>query len=353
MYVKIRRRDKNFSLQSSGAFQNLRIGRRWIISGAVAVAIIAIVVVSTFAISYEGAPNVTTSLLSSPTVNPTFATPIRHIIVIVMENHEYSDVIGSGTGAPYQNYLASKYALATQYYAVAHPSLPNYFALIAGSTLGISSDCQPSQCSQSGKSVVDLLNQAGFSWKEYAESMPTNCSQTVSSDNNLYYPKHVPFVYFTDITGNRGSGKTSSYCQSRVVPFGEFYSDLGNNSLPNYAFVTPNVCNDSHNCGLTTGDNWLAGVVPKIINSPEFNSTVLFIVYDEGATNLGANGSQGGGHVACIVVSPFVKTDYKSTVRYSHYSLLATVEAIYNLGSLGRNDASAPTMQDLFSIKIA
>jgi phosphatidylinositol-3-phosphatase len=170
----------------------------------------------------------------------------------------------------------------------------------------------------------------------------------VSSDN-LYYPKHNPFVYLSDITGNHGSGQTSPYCQNHVVPFSQFDTDLSDNNLPNYAFITPNICHDVHSCSLSAGDNWLASVVPKIINAPEFNSSVLFIVYDEGTSNLGINGSQGGGHVSCIVVSPFIKIGYISEVQYS---LLATIEAIYNLGNLGRNDANAPIMQDLFTISL-
>jgi phosphatidylinositol-3-phosphatase len=324
----------------------LRVSGKWIVFLVTAIAIIVIAIAS-FEALYEITPSVT-YVLSVPTINPTYSTPIRHVIVIIMENAEYSSVIGNATSTPYQNLLASKYALAAQYHATSHPSLPNYISLIAGSTFGISSDCQPNECSQNGRSIVDLLNQAGFSWREYAESMPTNCSQAVSSDN-LYYPKHNPFVYFSDITGNRGSGQTSSYCQTHIVPFNELNSDLAKNNLPNYAFITPNICDDAHDCSLATGDKWLAGVVPRIINSSEFSSTVLFIIYDEGTTNLGINGTLGGGHVACIVVSPFVKMGYTSQVQYSHFSLLATVEAIYNLGNLGQNDATAPIMQDIFT----
>lgn len=313
--------------------------------------VIVIVVVSSIVVTYE-TPPVITDVLTAPTTSPIFPTPVRHVIIIMMENAEYSSVIGNASATPYQDMLASKYALAAQYYATDHPSLPNYISLVAGSPLGISSDCDPSQCGLVGeKSIVNLLNQKGFSWKEYAESMPSNCSETASSDG-LYYPRHDPFVYFSEITGNRGSGHVSSYCEAHVVPFGQFSKDLESNNLPNFAFITPNICDDAHSCPLTTGDNWLASVVPGIIDSPSFNSTVLFIVYDEGRTNLGVNGSSGGGHVACIVVSPFSKMEYASQVQYSHYSLLATVEAIYELGSLGRNDAGAPIMQDLFSINL-
>jgi hypothetical protein len=324
----------------------MRLSKKWL------VIIVAIVVVVITGYSITGSyqtTQVVTDVLSIPTITPSFPTPVRHIIIIAMENAEYSNVIGNETSTPYQDSLASKYALAAEYYAVSHPSLPNYLSLIAGSTLGVSSDCQPSQCSQSGRSIVDLLNQKGFSWREYAESLPTNCSQSISSDG-LYYPKHNPFVYFSDITGNRGSGQVSGYCQSHVIPFSRFATDIANNELPNYAFITPNACDDAHSCSLSTGDRWLASVVPEIINSPEFNSTVLFIVYDEGTSNLGMNGTQGGGHVACIIVSPFVKAGYVSHIQYSHYSLLATIESIYNLGDLRQKDASAPVMQDIFTI---
>jgi len=87
-------------------------------------------------------------------------------------------------------------------------------------------------------------------------------------------------------------------------------------------------------------------VVPRIVGSSSFATTVLFVVYDEGSSS-DSNG--GGGQVACILVSPFAKTGYVSNVAYSHYSLLATVEAIFNLGNLGRNDASANVMSDLFT----
>ena len=263
-----------------------------------------------------------------------------------MENEEYSSVIGNPS-APYQNSLASSYALASDYFGVAHPSLPNYLALIGGSTFGVTTDCQPAQCSLPSNvtTIGTLLDSRHLSWREYAESMPTNCSQVISPDS-LYYPKHNPFVYFAAITGNDGTGATSSYCDSHVVSLSEFYADLQAGNLPNYSFVTPNICDDAHSCSLSTGDNWLSTFVPKITASSSFASTALFIVYDEGGSNDTAGG---GGKVPCILVSPFAKAGYVSNVGYSHYSLLATVEAIFNLGSLGRNDASASTMSDLFS----
>jgi len=271
---------------------------------------------------------------------------ISHVIIILMENEEYSSVIGS-TSAPYQNGLASRYALAAGYFGVAHPSLPNYLALVAGSTFGVTSDCLPADCSLPSNvtTIATLLDSHHLSWREYAESMPANCSQANSPDG-LYFPKHNPFVYFSAITGDNGSGSASSYCDSHVVSMDQFYLDIQSGNLPNYSFVTPNIYDDAHSAPLATGDQWLSTVVPKVISSSSFATTALFIVYDEGSTN---DTTGGGGQVPCILVSPFAEAGYVSNVEYSHYSLLATVEAIFNLGSLGRNDTAASPMADLFT----
>jgi phosphatidylinositol-3-phosphatase len=298
--------------------------------------------------------SITTSVTSSTSAHTSqtssdqliAAGQIKHVIVIVMENEGYGSVIGSSS-APYENQLASQYALAGNYFAVSHPSLPNYLALVAGDTFGVTSDCHPAQCPLPDTTIATLLDANGLSWKEYAESMMSNCSQS-DSQNGLYVARHVPFVYFGSITGNSGSGETSDYCNSHVVPFTQFSEDLASSSLPSYSFITPNICDDAHSCPLSAGDKWLSAVVPGIISSSSFSSTALFIVYDEGSNDAGF-GSNSGGQVVCILVSPFARPGYVSEVQYSHYSLLATVEAILGTGSLGRNDATASVMSDMFS----
>jgi phosphatidylinositol-3-phosphatase len=305
--------------------------------------LVALVFLSFFVIIPAASGESIAGTISTPVAN---TRSVQHVIVILMENEEYSQVINN-SNAPYENKLANTYALAENYDAVSHPSLPNYLALTAGSTFGVTSDCEPAQCPQNVTNMVDLIKAKGLSWKAYEESMPVNCSQSISNDG-LYYPKHDPFVYYDDITGNNGQGKTSAYCNAHVIPFGtlanktgQFFTDVANNRLPSYSFITPNMCDDAHNCALSVGDKWLSRVVPLIIKSPGFASTVIFIVYDEGITNIG-----GGGHVACIVVGPSTLVNHiKSDKSYNHYSLLATVEAVYNLGNLGRNDATAKVMK--------
>ena len=315
--------------------------------------VVALVIFAVYYISLENsvAPTYVSNVLTTNSTSPVFSTPVKHIIIVVAENEEYTSVIGNKGQAPYENYLASKYALASEYFAVTHPSLPNYIALVAGSYFGISSDCTPSQCSVNQNSIVTLLNKKGYSWKEYAESMQGNCSQTPSSDG-LYYPKHNPFVYFSDITGNEGSGNTSAYCKAHIVPLSQFYLDLAANNIPNYVFITPNMCNDGHDCSVANFDAWLSDFAPKLMNSSVFSTTILFIVYDEGKSNLGIDGTLGGGQVLCLAISPFAKTGYVSRVEYNHYSILATIESIYALGNLDQNDKNATVMQDLFTVPI-
>jgi phosphatidylinositol-3-phosphatase len=285
---------------------------------------------------------ITTSSLTQSSATP----PIKHVIIILMENEAYQQVIGSAS-APYENSLASHYASAANYFALTHPSLPNYFALVAGDTFGVTSDCLPNQCNIAGPTIASLLDSHGLTWKEYAESMPVNCSQNNSADG-LYVTKHDPFVYFSSITNNTGSGATSEYCDSHVISFSQFWTDLQASNLPNYSFITPNICNDAHSCPLSTGDAWLSTVIPKIVNSSSFGSTAIFVTYDEGSGSTPNSPSQ----VTCILVSPFARQGFTSDVYYTHYSLLATVEAILGVGNLGRNDATATVMSDLFTISI-
>jgi len=301
---------------------------------------ILIIVLITFLLM--NAPNVCSYTPSGP--NQIGGSNIKHVIIIVEENEAYNSIVNS-TVAPYQNQLIRQYALAGNYFSLESPSLPNYLDLTAGSDMGITTDCSPSaSCQVTGRmtNIADLLNSSNLSWKEYAESMPAPC---YLADSGNYAVRHNPFAYYTDITGN------SAYCDQHVVPMNDttgLVQDLQSGSLPNFSFVTPNLCDDGHdscNSALTQvkqADKWLSLMVPKIINSPEFASTALFIVYDEGTTSPSSQ-------VVCIVVSPFVRTGYVSNPYYTHFSLLATIENIFGLSSMGRNDSRSAAMSDMFT----
>jgi phospholipase C len=247
------------------------------------------------------------------------------VFVIVMENHEYGSVIGSAA-APYLNSLAANYGLATNYYAASHPSLPNYLALTAGSTFGIASDC--TTCYVNATNIADQLEASGRSWKAYMEDMPTACYLGPSSGN--YAMKHNPFMYFLDIRNN------AARCAAHVVPFTQFGADMNRGQVPNFVWITPNMCNDTHDCGVSTGDAWLGNVVPTITGSSAFrNGGVLFITWDEGSSHAGCCADTWGGHVANLVISPRSISGFRSTTAENHYGLLRTIEDAFHLTHLG------------------
>ena len=266
-----------------------------------------------------------TMVVTSPRVSATPTVPtLDHVVVIVMENLAYNQIIGSSS-APYIHGLAQNAGLATNYYAITHPSLPNYLALTAGSTFGISSDC--TTCWVSATNLADQIETSGRSWKAYLEGMPSAC---FVGDSYPYMQKHNPWIYYNDIRTN------AARCSGHVVPYTQLGADLASGSVPNYVWITPDMCNDMHDCSIATGDTWLSQQVPAILNSTAFrNGGVLFITWDEGSTNAGCCTNAAGGRVATLVISPLGRTAFQSSSPETHYSLLRTIEDSWNLPRLG------------------
>ncbi len=281
-------------------------------------------------------PAATKSISTAQVPQAKPAQTISHIFIIMDENETAASIIGNPS-APYINSLAQKYALATNYSAVTHPSLPNYLAITSGSTDGISTDCNPPSagCEVNVKNIADEIEASGRTWKEYAESMPSNCYTYNAGE---YATKHNPFVYYTDIVSN------ATRCNSHVVPFTQLSSDLSSiSTTPNYAFITPNLCNDMHDCGISAGDSWLSKYVPMILNSKAFitQKSLLIITWDEGTL---ANNS-----VATIFAGNAAKSSFKSTAAFNHYSILHTIEYLWGLSPLTNNDSQAPVMTNLLN----
>jgi phospholipase C len=238
-----------------------------------------------------------------------------------MENEEASSVIGN-SDAPYINSLARSYASAANYYGITHPSLPNYLELLGGSTFGIDSDC--TDCFVNASNLVDQLQSAHKSWKAYMEGLPSPCYVGDAGD---YAQKHDPFIYFNDIRNN------SSRC-ANIVPLSGFASAAQANTLPDFVWITPNLCHDMHDCGVSTGDSWLKGFLPQILNSPAWQSSALFLLWDEGDSDSGCCQVASGGHIPMLVLSPLVKAGFVSHVNYDHASMLLTIEDAWGLGKL-------------------
>ena len=253
-----------------------------------------------------------------------------HVFVIVLENHEAVDIIGNPS-APYLNRLADDYGLAINASGVTHPSLPNYMALTSGDP-AFTTDCIG--CISPAANIADGIEATGRTWTAYMEDMPTPC---LATDSGSYVAKHNPFVHYTDIVSN------AARCQAHVVPFSHFSTDLAANTLPNYVWISPNLCNDMHDCSVATGDGWLSTVVPQILQSPAFANSVLFITFDEGTTNV-----NGGGQIPLFVVSGATPRGFRSALPVNHYNVLRTIEDAWGLAPLGQT-AAASALVDFFT----
>jgi acid phosphatase len=230
---------------------------------------------------------------------------LQHVVVIVFENKDRASVLGSGQ-APTFDKLAAQYAQATNYYATSHPSLPNYLALVSGSTHGVSSNCE--DCPQTGPTIGSQLTARGASWAGYAEDYPRGSG---------FAKKHVPFLYFPG-------------GQAHVHPLSAFLPTR----LPTFSFVTPNLCHAAHDCPIATADAWLGNFIKPLLS---IKRTAIFIVFDEGNSDNG-----GGGQVALIAAGTAIKPHSQYNMSTSHYGLLHTMEDALALPPIGNAAHTAP-----------
>jgi phosphatidylinositol-3-phosphatase len=259
--------------------------------------------------------------------------PVR-LAVIVMENEEYADIIGS-PAAPYINGLARRSGTATQMYAIRHPSLPNYLALISGSTHGIADDC--TDCTVRGPNLAQQLTDHAISWRAYEEDLPHPCF--TGGGSGAYAKKHDPFLYFPFVTSR------PLVC-AHVVPFADLAGDE-RAGLPAFSFITPNLCHDMHDCDTATGDRFLSHTVPALLHALGPRG-VLFLVWDEGTSDNGCCRLAGGGHIATIVAGPGVRPGARLGTPVDTYSVLATIEDLLGLRRLGGAAcACTPSLQPL------
>jgi phosphatidylinositol-3-phosphatase len=267
---------------------------------------------------------------TAPTVQgpSTALAPVRdpapaHVAVIVMENKEFDEVIGSPS-APFINGLARRYALARGMYATTHPSLPNYLALTGGATFGIASDC--TECSVgAGSNLATQLSSTHLSWKAYMEDLPYPCFNGASAGD--YAKKHDPFIYYSVIRDN------PRLCR-QIVPLTELAADERTSRLPAFIWITPNLCHDMHDCPVATGDRFLSTLVPPLLRALGPGG-LLFLTWDEGSSDAGCCRLASGGHIATIVAGPGATPGAQLARPTDHYSVLQTIEDLLSLPRLG------------------
>ena len=255
----------------------------------------------------------------------TAATPVPqldHIVVVMFENKETGSVLGS-RAAPTFNAYARRYANLTRYYGVTHPSLPNYLALVSGSTQGIRTNC--TSCVVSAQSLANTIEASGRSWKTYAEGLPS--PGFLGPSSGRYAKKHNPFPYFRDIAQNKER-------RSHIVPLPQLQGDLVAGNLPDFALVVPDLCHSMHDCSVGVGDAWLRRTVTPLVR---LANTAIFILFDEGSSDV-----RGGGHTPALVVGTAVRPRSRYTGVTDHYGALRTIEQGWGLPYLGRSARARP-----------
>lgn len=291
----------------------------------------------------------------------------QHVFIIMMENTSYDSLIGN-PNAPWINSAVATYGVATNYFGVTHPSQPNYIAATSGSTNGVVDD---NDTTINVPNIVDQIEGSGRTWKAYMQSLSL-CNGNLlahACGNQLYERKHNPFVSYQDVQSNPAR-------MANIVDFSQFSTDLANNSVPDYTWISPDQCHDMHGRAATpsdpcdfsqvqslikTGDAFLNSTVSAIMNSQAFNgNSVIFVTWDESDfTGTGPSGfgdtrgccdaNPGGGHVLTITISHSSHAPRSSSVAYNHYSMLSTIEGGWSLGCLKFtcDTANVPAMSDL------
>ncbi len=279
------------------------------------------------------------NIATPPPPPATSTAPFGHVFLVALENTNYTDAIGSSS-MPYLNSLANQYGLATQYYADTHPSIGNYFMWTTGQILTNDDTKTALDFPVSVDNAVRELIASGNSWKQYAESIPSvgYLGDDSTCCGGQYYAHHVPLPYMTD-------AQVASQL-TNIVPFTQLAADLANNALPNYAFITPNGCDDAHDCALSVADAWLQTNIDPLIKSPQFQKDgLLVIAFDES----GNDNTHGGGRVAAVIISPLAKAGYKSTTFYQHESVLRLMLEGLGVKTLPGAAATAPAMWEFFT----
>lgn len=266
------------------------------------------------------------------------------IFTIVFENHSQDDLLNHDTA--YLKELASRYGTADAYLGKLHPSLPNYIVMTSGSAHGIHDDGSPSKHRVDGpENLADQLDAAGIPWRAYMEDMGDSC---VMKDTGRYAVRHDPFVYYSSLAND------TRRCQDRVVDMkAHFSEDLAADAYQ-FMWITPNECNDMHDCSKKTSDKWLRRVIPPIMESPGYKKGgAIFLLWDEGSADLSYASwyvFKNRQNLPFVLISEhIVSPGFVSNTRYGHDSYLATMQDAFGLPRLPRTLHSTP-MADFFGV---
>jgi acid phosphatase len=248
-----------------------------------------------------------------------------HVVVVMEENHSFSDIIGDTSDAPYMNQLANEGALLTSSYAVTHPSDPNYLALFAGNTFGLTADECPLKEGTTANLGSELLA-AGDTFKGYSEGLPKAGSTTCTSGN--YASKHSPWVNFSNIPS------------ADQQPFSAFPTSANYASLPTVSWVIPNLNDDMHNGTIKQADTWLDSNLSAYATWAATHDSLLIVTWDE-------DDYTENNQIPTIFYGQGV-TQGRYDENVDHYNVLATLEQMYGLSEVG-SSKGATTITDIWN----
>jgi phosphatidylinositol-3-phosphatase len=281
--------------------------------------------------SETAAPPSTPTSQAAVAARPTAGATVTKLLVFVVENHSLDEM---RSGMPFSYGLARRYGYATAYRAIAHPSLPDYLAIVGGSTFGVTADVPPSAAPIHGRSVFDQALGAGRTATVYSDGMPGTCATDNGGDR--YAARHNAWVYFVDECAD---------CARHDVPLTRLASDAAAGRLPNAGMVVPNLCHDAHDCGLDVADGWLRDQLGAVLAGPDWASGHLAVVVtadedDRHQDNL----------VLTTVLHPGV-SGVRVTSPLDHYSLTRLYDEVLGVAPL-RAAATAPSMASAFGLRV-
>lgn len=255
------------------------------------------------------------------------APRFKRVIYIVLENQDYRDV--------FKDPLFKKWAQMgsnfTNFFAQAHPSQPNYIAMIAGDTLGVTTN---GNVNLDGRHLGDLIEEKGLQWRVYAEDYPGNCF--LGTVSGAYARRHVPFLSFKNVQSR------SERC-AHIVNFQTMLSDWKNNRLANFNMVIPNNKSNGHDTSIATAAQWLQKNFEPMFTNPQLmKDTLVVITYDEGSYKL-------KNQIYTIFLGPSVVAGSTNNDKHTHYSLIRLLEEEWGLSNLGRGDLSASSILQIWN----
>lgn len=251
---------------------------------------------------------------------------IRHVIVFILENEERANA----EKQPFFAELARRGATLRDYAAVAHPSRPNYIAMISGSTQGVKSD---RLVTVDARHLGDLLEARGLDWRVYAEDYPGRCFLG-DKIGRMYARRHTGFLDFANVQRN------PARC-AKVVNAAQLALDAAADRLPAFALYVPNNQNNGHDTSVAFADRALRRTLGPMLDDPHYATTLFVVTFDE-------DDYHANNHIYTAFVGAGVRPGAVSGAPYTHYSLLRTIEELFDLGTLHANDETAPPIRGVW-----